>query len=168
MAALAASQSAQAFVSDAAAMRSERTGASPDPRIGDLLGRLYRAFSYASNQEPDWIALRSCFIDGAVFIGEAARGKDPTAQSVDALIAGWQADLRKGGGKHPGFVEVIADAAIRQREAVAHADVVFDGRASDDVRGRAPGLDSIQLVRLGPEWKVSAFVVQRESRLAKG
>ncbi len=128
-----------------------------------LLDRLYKTFSYAPRQEPDWIAMRACFLDGAVFFLEAGAGQRAVGQGIDAMIADWQKTMRAEAAK-PGFSEWIEHAAIRRNGKVAGADVTFGARQTDDVRRRQPGLDSIQLMQDADGWKVAAFIVQREAR----
>jgi len=145
----------------AASNPADAAGAHPD--IRRLLDRLYRTFSYAPQQEPDWATMRACFLDGAVFVLEAGAGQRPVAQGIDAFIADWQKSLRAESGK-PGFSEWIEQAAIRRNGKVATVDVTFGARQPGDLRARQPGLDSLQLMQDGDAWKVTSFVVQREAR----
>lgn len=140
------------------------TGLQSDPDIGRLLERLYGTFSYAPRREPDWATMRSCFIDGAVFILEPAPGLAPAAQDIDAMIADWQTTLRAD-TQGLGFKEWIDHAAIARNGKVAHVDVTFGARQDGDPRPRRTGMDSLQLMRIGTQWKVTAFIVQYEARL---
>ncbi|MGV7210745.1 nuclear transport factor 2 family protein [Oxalobacteraceae bacterium A2-2] len=134
-------------------------------QIRALLDRLYQAFNYAPRQEPDWAAMRACFLDGAAFVVEAVPGQAARAQDIDAFITGWRNYMREHRDENVGYAEAIREARITQVGSVAHVDVMFYGREPGDPRQRQPGLDSLQLVLVDGQWKVAAFVVQRESKL---
>lgn len=160
----------RAFLGTAALAASSLAAARPPADVADhpdirrLLDRLYKTFSYAPRQEPDWRTMRACFLDGAVFVLETGPGQQPVLQNIDAMIADWQTSLRADSG-NAGFSEWIAHAAVRRNGKVANADVTFHARQPGDAHPRQSGLDSIQLMQSGEEWKVTAFVVQREAKL---
>jgi len=149
--------------SNLAAARPPADAAGAHPDIRRLLDRLYKTFSYAPQQEPDWATMRACFLDGAVFVLEAGAGQRPVGQGIDAMIADWQKTTRAE-SSNPGFSEWIEHAAIHRNGKVASVDVRFGARQAGDLRPRQPGLDSLQLMLDGDAWKVTAFVVQREAR----
>jgi hypothetical protein len=133
-------------------------------QIRALLDKLYHSFNYPENQEPDWAMMRSCFVDGALFAPEPDAGEAIRPRDVDALIAGWQAAMRRR-ASHPGYSEWIDRVSISQVGKIVRADVVFYGREAGDTQPRRPGLDSLQLVQVDGEWRVLSFVVQSESKL---
>ena len=160
-----ASSPSMAIAADPIATDSDRA-VSPEDRqeIDALLDRLYRSFNYAAGKEPDWVMMRSCFVDGALFVPEAEDGK-VRAQDVDALIARWQASMRKKPGANPAYAEVVDSVRLERIATLVRADVTFTGSEPGDPRRRKPGLDSLQLVRQDGAWRVLSFVVHYESTL---
>jgi hypothetical protein len=139
--------------------------AAEETEFRNLLGPLYQSFSFEAGKEPDWIAMRAYFVDEAVFIPEPEPGKPLQPADVDTLIARWQASIRSRPESSRSYTERIESLTVSRYGSVAHVNVVFSGSESGDPHARKPGVDSIQLVRVGDEWKISAFVVQYEARL---
>lgn len=142
-----------------------RLASSTQQHVRALLDRLYRSFNYAKGQEPDWALMRSCFVDGALFVPEPDPGSAVRPADVDAVIAKWQASMRKRSAGNHGYSEWIDHVRTSRVGNLVRADVVFHGKEPGDPQPRKPGLDSLQLVQVDGEWKVLSFVVQYESKL---
>lgn len=136
-----------------------------EPGLQTLLERLYRSFSYGPGGEPDWNAIRSCFVDNAVFIPE--RNPDGTIEprNVDDLLSRWRESVRKRTSAAPRYTEKIENIAVHRREGVAYLDVEFIAVEAGDPKPRKPGLDSMQWVMTPDGWRIAAFIVQSESKL---
>lgn len=133
--------------------------------VRNLLNKLYRSFNYAAGQEPDWVLMRSCFVDGVLFAPEPELGAGIKPRDVDALIAAWQTSMRRRATGNAGYSEWIDDVQMSRVGKLIRVDVAFFGKEPGDRGPRKPGLDSIQLVEVNGQWKVLSFVVQYESKL---
>jgi hypothetical protein len=134
-------------------------------QVRAVLERLYRSFNYGQGEEPEWQLMRSCFLDGALFAPEPEAGGTYRPLDVDALIRKWQASIRKRPSENAGYSEWIDQVSTSRVGNLIRADVTFYGKEATDSHPRKPGLDSLQLVKIGGDWKVLSFVVQYESKL---
>lgn len=143
--------------------------APPAPEVRDvreILERLYAAFSFDAGAQPDWDAQRALFLPGAVFVDPVKEGVPPRGAGAEEFLAKFRAWVETPEMKK-GFRERILEARIDLYGHVAHAYVSFEGYvpgAADGDRAKAAtrGLDSIQLVLDGRDWKVASFTTQYE------
>ena len=149
----------------AAPLRSGSLTPAQTERVEVLIEALYRSFGHGEGEEPDWKLMRSVFVDGAQFVGEAPAGGSPKPQTVDAFISSWQASIRSSAARRPAQAERITGTRITTVGRLVRVDVAFQAKKSNDPAPRKPGLDSLLLTEVAGVWKVLSFVVHFESKL---
>lgn len=147
------------------ALRPAEVSPADAAQIDALLESLYDSFNYGAGEEPDWVAMRSAFVEGAQFVSEAPAGQAPRPWPIDAFITSWQASLRRRETPAPAYAEWILETRLTRIGELISVDVLFQAERPGDPSPRKPGLDSLVLARVGPTWKVLSFVVQYESKL---
>jgi len=138
-------------------------GASGAPvvQIEGFLERLYEAFSFDPDGEPNWPELRQMFADGAAFVSPPTSGESPVGVDSDEFLASFQDFIRSSPIGATGYHERVVRTRIDAVGQIAHAWVTFDGF----VPGRAPdrrGVDSLQLVLEDGAWKLVSFMTHYE------
>lgn len=136
----------------------EAPGPSPEDRqaLEGTLDRLYRAFCFDAGAEADWAGMESLFADGATFFPPIAPDSIPRGTDAEEFLDTFRTWVRDSDVGRTGLHERIVHLRVDAVGDIAHAFVTFDGF----VPGRKPdrrGVDSIQLVRSGTEWRVASF-----------
>ena len=75
-------------------LQAEALTSSELEQIDNQLNDLYQSFCYAAGEEPNWELMRSVFVEGAQFVGEAPAGEAPRPQAIDEFISSWQTSMR--------------------------------------------------------------------------
>ncbi len=127
-----------------------------------LIHRLYAAFCFDADGEADWDALRSDMAAGATFVSPVPEGQTPTGVDTERFLADFQAFIRQSPLGESGYHERVVRTRIDHLGAVAHAWVTFEAFVPGQGVDRR-GVDSLQLVRDGAEWKLVSFTTQYES-----
>lgn len=130
--------------------------------IRRTLDSLYEAFSFNAGGTPDWAAMRVLFLPGAAFVDPVKPGTPPHAIGADEFLKNFRRWVETTPKGKAGFREKIVAARIDHFGRVAHAYVTFEGYASGKAAVEERGLDSIQLVLDGAQWKVASFTTQYE------
>ncbi len=126
-----------------------------------LIQDLYVAFSFDANGEADWDALRGYFAEGATFVSPVPPGETPKGVDTETFLSDFQDFIRTSPLGKSGYHERVVHTRIDQVGAIAHAWVTFDAF----VPGQPPdrrGVDSIQFILDGTEWKLISFTTQYE------
>ena len=131
--------------------------------IRRTLDRLYAAFSFEAGHVPAWTTMRALALPGAAFVDPVATGVAPHAVSLDAFITHFRAWVEGTPKGKAGFRERIVTARIDAYGHIAHAFVTFEGVVPGRAVADERGVDSIELVRVGADWKVASFTTQYEA-----
>ena len=129
------------------------------------LNKLYQSFCYDSGEEPDWELMRSVFIEGAQFVGEAPAGGSPSPQSVDEFISSWQKSIRRSDSVTVKTTEHLISTKVTKVGKLIRVEVLFQAKKKNDPSPRKPGLDTVVFANDKGIWKVLSFVVHYESKL---
>jgi pimeloyl-ACP methyl ester carboxylesterase len=134
------------------------------PRIDSTLTRLYRAFSFEKGREPEWTTIRSAFLSGATIVDPIQERTLPHAIGVTEFIEEFRNAVKREASFREGFAERIVATRVDQYGHIAHAYVTFEGYVPGDTTARTRGVDSIQLILAGDDWKVASFITQFENK----
>lgn len=168
--ALIAAVAACSFSSRVAAQTPKASAHSSAP-VGDTqvtrairrtLDSLYEAFSFTAGGTPDWAAMRVLFLPGAAFVDPVKPDSPPGAIGADMFLKNFRQWVERTPKGKAGFRERIVAARIDHFGRVAHAYVAFEGYAPGKTTAEERGVDSIQLVLDGAQWKVASFTTQYE------
>jgi hypothetical protein len=132
-------------------------------KFESVIEALYDAVSFERGGRPDWVTLKSLFLEGAVFAQPRRGTRDLELLSVDEFVDRFAADLKTFEARGTGFSESVAGSQCSTFGRVADCRVVFEARfdpASPDPVGR--GVDFIQLVRNGGGWWIAAVATEYE------
>jgi hypothetical protein len=127
------------------------------------LDALYQAFSFDAGGAPDWEGLRKLFLPGASFVDPVKPGTPPQAVGAEEFLAKFRSWVETNPKAKAGFRERIVAVRLDHFGHVAHAYVTFEGYVPAVGTAETHGLDSIQLVLDGGDWKVASFTTQYES-----
>jgi hypothetical protein len=122
-----------------------------DPAINDLLQRLYAVISFEEGEEPDWPGLERIF-------SRHARITRLTPEGADYLDPGSFLAMTRNFldiGAYTSFFEFEIAHRIERFGDIAQVWSLYETRRNKDARealGR--GVNSIQLVREGDDWRV--------------
>lgn len=152
-------------VPQADSLRVESLTSAETEQVHALLEGLYRSFTYGADEEPDWGLMRSAFVENGQFVTEAAEGKAPDSQLLEAFITAWQEAIRSNSSPRPSHDEWITGTSATKLGELIRVDVEFLAKKGDDTKPRKPGLDSLVLVKVDGNWKVLSFIVHYESKL---
>lgn len=130
--------------------------------INKTINLLYRSFSFDAGKEPDYDAIQSVTLKGAVFVSAPNNLEERKALTVEELIENYKKSVRKF-LPTKGYQEQILTTHIRQSGTVANVEVQFKATIPGDTRKRKTGLDNIQLLLVNGKWMVVAFTTQSES-----
>lgn len=150
-------------VSPPASIASASIASAPSSSIDSTLTRLYRAFSFEKGREPDWATMRSAFLNGATIVDPVRERTTPHAIGVAAFIDEFRDAVKHDSSFREGFAERIVATRIDAYGHIAHAYVTFEGYVPGDTTTRTRGVDSIQLIQAGDDWKVASFTTQFEN-----
>jgi hypothetical protein len=131
--------------------------------IRATLDALYQAFSFDAGGAPDWEGLRKLFLPGASFVDPVKPGTPPQAVGAEEFLAKFRSWVETNPKAKAGFRERIVAVRLDHFGHVAHAYVTFEGYVPAVGTAETHGLDSIQLVLDGGDWKVASFTTQYES-----
>ncbi|QDV09506.1 hypothetical protein Poly30_50640 [Planctomycetes bacterium Poly30] len=137
-------------------------GADPQQRLGKLIDDLYVAFSFDAEGGPDEAFLRSVFADGATFVSPPSSGESPKGVGADAFLADFQAFIDGSPLAATGYHERVISESVDLYGSIAHAWVTFEAFVPGEDPDRR-GVDSLQFVLDGGEWKLVSFTTQYES-----
>jgi hypothetical protein len=132
-------------------------------KYDSVIEALYDAVSFERGGRPDWVTLKSLFLEGAVLAQPRWGTRDLELLSVDEFVGRFAADLKTFEARGTGFSERVAGSQCSTFGRVADCRVVFEARfdpASPDPVGR--GVDFIQLVRNGGRWRIAAVATEYE------
>lgn len=135
------------------------TPGTTETEIGALLAALYEVISFEEGGEPDWERMKTLF-------SPHARLTHVTPEGVDHLdLAAFQRMGRE-------LIELGTYTSFHERESrrclhvfgdVAHVLSAYETRrAPDALEPFARGVNSIQLVREGPGWRVLSLLWDEE------
>lgn len=138
-----------------------------DPVAQDIravLDALYVCFSFDAGGQPDWPAMKALFLPGAAFVDPIKVGVPPRGKSATEFVDGFQRWVATDPKLKAGFRERIVAVRIDHFGSIAHAFVTFEGYVPGPAAAKAEtrGVDSIQLVLEGRDWKVASFTTQYE------
>jgi hypothetical protein len=131
--------------------------------IRRTLDTLYAAFSFEAGSAPAWDTMRTLVLPGAAFVDPVATGVAPHAVPLDTFVTHFRAWVEGTPKGKAGFRERIMTARIDAYGHIAHAFVTFEGAVPGRVVADERGVDSIELVRVGADWKVASFTTQYET-----
>jgi hypothetical protein len=134
------------------------------PNIDSTLTRLYRAFSFEKGREPEWATIRSVFLSGATIVDPVQERTPPHAIGVTQFLEEFRNAVKREASFREGFAERIVSTRVDQYGHIAHAYVTFEGYVPGDTTTRTRGVDSIQLILAGGDWKVASFTTQFENK----
>jgi hypothetical protein len=143
---------ARTALSDTAATRAVRR----------TLDSLYAAFSFEAGGEPNWRAMRALMLPGSAFVDPVRPPTPPHAIGADEFLANFRRWVQETPKGKAGFKERIVAARIDSFGHVAHAYVTFEGYPPGKTIAEERGVDSIQFVLDGTQWKVASFTTQYE------
>lgn len=133
-----------------------------DTALTQLVDDLYVAFSFDANREADWDALRGAFADGATFFSPIAPGGTPAGVDAETFIGDFRSFITKSPLGKTGYHERVIHIRIDQLGTIAHAWVTFEAFVPGEEPDRR-GVDSIEFMLDGTEWKLVSFTTQYES-----
>ena len=144
----------------------------PSPADGEtidaLMAAMYDVLSGPSDQPRDWDRFRSLFADGGRMVPMQPSpdgGLRPDVRSLDRYTSDFDQIL----AEHPlfqgkGFYESEAARRVEQYGDIAVVWSTYEGRFSpDDERPFMRGVNTLDLVRVGGEWKVLQVLWQQET-----
>jgi hypothetical protein len=102
-------------------------------------------------------------LPGAAFVDPVTTGVAPRAVPLDTFITHFRAWVEGTPKGKAGFRERIITARIDAYGHIAHAFVTFEGAVPGRAVAEERGVDSIELVRVGGDWKVASFTTQYEA-----
>ena len=146
------------------ACRSTGDSRPSDDELGLLrtLDALYEAFNFDPGGEPDWEAQRRIYLEGATFVPPASPSRSPVGEDTETFLQGFREYATRPPYSETGLHERIVDARVRVFGGVAHAFVLFEGFHPGDGLTRTRGVDSLQFVRDGRNWRLASFATQYE------
>lgn len=132
--------------------------------IRAMLDALYLSFSFDAGQQPDWAAMKALLLPGAVFVDPVKPGVPPRGKSTEEFLAGFRHWVETDPKLKNGFRERIVAVRLERYGRIAHAWVSFEGYVPGPAAAKAEtrGIDGIQLVLDGKDWKVAGFTTQFE------
>jgi hypothetical protein len=129
-------------------------------RLEATLADLYAAFDFDPQGQPDWERLRELCHPQALFVPPLRSGGEPRPIGLEAWLAEFRDWVEHSPETGTGFHERIVRLRLEHFGAVAHAFVTFEGFVPGDGRAVTVGVDSLQLVRDGEQWRVVSFSTQ--------
>ena len=136
--------------------------------IDAVMSAMYDVLSGPSDQPRDWDRFRSLFAEGGRMV-PMQPGPDgtwsPDVRSLDDYIERFDQIL----AEHPafqdkGFYESEAARRVEEYGTIAVVWSTYEGRFSEsDVRPFMRGVNTLDLVRVGDEWKVLQVLWQQET-----
>lgn len=142
---------------------SDRGPAGDVETIRMTLGELYAAFGFEAGGEPDWETQRRIYLDGATFVAPIRASRTPEGVGTETFLADFRTFALEGTHASTGLYERIVQTVIDVHGGIAHAFVLFEGYVPGGDEAVTRGLDSIQLVRAGPDWRLVSFTTQYET-----
>ncbi|MFT4541375.1 MAG: hypothetical protein ACI841_004701 [Planctomycetota bacterium] len=136
--------------------------------IRKTLAKLYKAFCFDPDAEPDWDVQRSAYLQGAAFVAPIRSDQTPCAVDTDTFIEDFRRYATSDPYRSQGFHERITGTSVRVLGDIAHALVAFEGFVPSKQLAARPeeastvGVDSIQFVRDGESWRLVSFTTQYE------
>lgn len=136
--------------------------------IDALVAAMYDVLSGPSDQPRDWDRFRSLFAEGGRMVPmtpDASGGWRPDIRSLDHYIEGFDQIL----AEHPafqgkGFYESEAARRVEEYGTIAVVWSTYEGRFSEsDERPFMRGVNTLDLVRVGDEWRVLQVLWQQET-----
>ena len=136
--------------------------------IDAVVAAMYDVLSGPSDQPRDWDRFRSLFAEGGRMVPmtpDARTGWRPDVRSLDTYIEGFDQILNE----HPlfqgkGFYESEAARRVEEYGTIAVVWSTYEGRfAPDDEDPFLRGVNTLDLVRVGDEWKVLQVLWQQET-----
>jgi hypothetical protein len=123
----------------------------------DVVGRLYELVTFEAGQTPDWVAVRSIFLDQAVIVLRMSRDSLPVL-SVDEFVAEFQGFIERAKVGETGFSETVVTMRSMVFGDIAHILVLYEASISGSARGPQQGVDSFQLIRTEGDWRIASVV----------
>lgn len=133
--------------------------------VQSTLDKLYAAFCFEARGSADWDTIRDLCADGAVFVAPISAKKTPRAVGIDEFLRDYHAYVASEAVRNTGLHERIVHTRIDLYGSIAHAYVAFEGFVPGLGTVMTRGLDSLQLVKVGGEWRVVSFTTQYASTL---
>lgn len=134
--------------------------------LRQVIDALYSAFDFEALQEPDWEAMGAHFLEGASFVSPASPHRTPTATGSATFLADFKSWVRTGEFQSTGLHERVLAVRVELFGGIGHAWVAFEGFLPESGEVKTRGLDSIQLVKDGEQWKLASFSTQYASEEA--
>ncbi len=131
-------------------------------KIEELTKALYSCISFRKGERPDFVRLRSLFIEKGILINN---NDDPLIFTIDLFVDAIDYQISAGSLKSFSEEEVAERTEIFGN--IAHRFSTYEARFDpDDEEPLAVGINSIQLVKVGESWLVSSIVWndEREGR----
>ncbi len=92
----------------------------------------------------------------------ARAGEERRIIDLEGFFADFREFLAMPGVRQGGFTETIAHRRTDRFGDIAHCYLHFEAKLGGDPRPAAHGLDSIQLVRVGKDWRVASITTEFE------
>jgi hypothetical protein len=124
------------------------------------LDKLYAAFCFEARGGADWDAIRDQCVDGAVFVAPIKPKETPRAVGIDQFLRDFHGFVASDAVRNTGLHERILHTQLDLFGTIAHAYVSFEAFVPGIGTIVHRGLDSIQLVKSGSEWRVVSFTTQ--------
>ena len=118
---------------------------------------LYELVTFEAGQTPDWVAVRSIFLDQAVIVLRMSRDSLPVL-SVDEFVAEFQAFIERANVGETGFSETVVTMKSMVFGDIAHILVLYEASIPGSARGPQQGVDSFQLIRTERGWRIASVV----------
>jgi hypothetical protein len=133
--------------------------------VQSTLDKVYAAFCFEARGNADWDTIRDLSADGAVFVAPISAKKTPRAVGIDEFLSDYHAYVASEAVRNTGLHERILHTRIDLYGSIAHAYVAFEGFVPGLGTVMTRGLDSLQLVKVGGQWRVVSFTTQYASTL---
>jgi hypothetical protein len=120
-----------------------------------VLDALYYSISFDEGKQPYWSLLESLFIEKARLVH--ARGDDYVTMELEEFISSFMKQHRMGAYKS--FHETELNRVDENYGSIHHAFSTYQARfTTDDGKGEARGINSIQLVFEDNRWWITSLI----------
>lgn len=121
--------------------------------VNSIISKLFAAISFEKGSQPRMHKMKDLFIEGGLLINY--NEENPQIFRVEEFIDHFH-DLHK-----QGVISGLEDREVHHKtkvyDRIAHRYSFYEARVSVDEEPFAVGINSIQLIKIGKEWKVSSM-----------
>lgn len=127
-----------------------------------VVEQLYELVTFDAGTTPDWIRVRSLFVDEATVV--LRTGPDAmTVFDLDGFVDDFVQFIEQSQVKKTGFTERILKITSTEYGDIAHVLVLFDSHINGSEKPPRQGIDSFQLIRESDRWKIISITNDRPS-----